>query len=141
EDLDDGYKVIVRLKEKPIVDEITFSKIRYYNSRYLSKQMKTKKDKFLDNKTLKDDINMIEDLYKKKGLTQVKVDVETFVDEVTNKASLHFIIREGYRVKIKHIYVYGNTAYADKRVIKVMKSRWAWMFGSGLLKEDVLEED
>ena len=27
EDLDDGYRVIVKLKEKPIVDEITFSKI------------------------------------------------------------------------------------------------------------------
>ncbi len=35
EDLDDGYKVIVRLKEKPIVDEITFSKIRYYNTRVI----------------------------------------------------------------------------------------------------------
>lgn len=62
EDLDNGYKVIVRLKEKPIVDEITFSKIRYYSKRYLLNKMKTKIDKFLDNKTLKDDINMIEDL-------------------------------------------------------------------------------
>jgi len=141
EDLDDGYKVIVRLKEKPIVDEITFSKIRYYNKKYLLKQMKTKVDKFLDNKTLKDDINMIEDLYKKKGLTQIKVDVESFVDDTTNKASLHFIIREGFRVKIKRIYVYGNVAYPDKKIIKVMKSRWAWFFGSGLLKEDVLEQD
>ena len=141
EDLDGGYKVIVKLKEKPIVDEITFSKIRYYNKKFLQSKMKTKKDKFLDNKTLKEDINTIEDLYKKKGLTQVKVDVETFVDEVTNKASLHFIIREGYRVKIKRIYVYGNTAYPDKRIIKAMKSRWAWTFGSGLLKEDVLQED
>ncbi len=102
--------------------------------------MKTKKDKFLDNKTLKDDINMIEDLYKKKGLTQVKVDVESFIDDTTNKASLHFIIREGFKVKIKRIYIYGNVAYPDKKIIKVMKSRWAWLFGSGLLKEDALDD-
>jgi len=141
EDLDGGYRVIVKLKEKPIVDEITFSKIRYYSKKFLQSKMKTKKDKFLDNKSLKEDINTIEDLYKKKGLTQVKVDVESFMDEVTNKVSLHFVIREGYRVKIKRIYIYGNTAYSNKRIIKVMKSRWAWLFGSGLLKEDVLEED
>ncbi len=141
EDYNGGYKVIVVLKEKPIVDELTFSKLRHFNKRYLESKMKTKKDKFLDNKTIKDDINTIEDLYKKKGLTQVKVDVETFVDETTNKASLHFIIREGYRVKIKRIQVYGNTAYADGRLIKVVKSRWAWLFNSGTLKEDVLEED
>ncbi len=141
EPLDDGYKVIVRLKEKPIVDEITFSKIRYYHTRTLLSKMKTKKDKFLDNKTLKDDINTIGDLYKKKGLTQAKVDVESFIDDTTNKASLHFIIREGFKVKIKRIYVYGNVAYPDKKIIKAMKSRWAWVFGSGLLKEDVLEQD
>jgi outer membrane protein insertion porin family len=139
--LDDGYKVIVRLKEKPIVGEITFSKIRYYNTRYLLNKMKTKKDKFLDNKTLKDDINTIEDLYKKKGLTQVKVDVESSIDDATNVARLHFIIREGFKVKIKRIYIYGNVAYPNKKIIKIMKSRWAWAFGSGLLKEDTLEED
>jgi outer membrane protein insertion porin family len=141
QDLDDGYKVIVTLKEKPIVGEITFSKIRYYSKNYLLKEMKTKKDKFLDNKTLKDDVNMIEDLYKKKGLTQVKVDVETLIDEATNKASLHFIIREGFKVKIKRIHIYGNVAFKDKKIIKVIKSRWAWAFGSGLLKEETLESD
>ena len=141
QDLDGGYKVIVTLKEKPIVAQITFSKIRYYHSPYLLKQMKTKKDKFLDNKTLKDDINMIEDLYKKKGLTQIKVDVETYIDESTNKASLHFIIREGYKVRVKRIYVFGNVTFRDKRIIKVMKSRWAWLFGAGLLKEDQLDTD
>ncbi len=141
EDIEGGYKVIVRLKEKPIIEEVTFSKLRYYNKRFLESKIKTRKDKFLDNKTLKDDINIVEELYKKKGLTQVKVDVETFLDDTTNKASLHFIIREGFRMKIKRINVYGNTAYQDKRLIKVMKSRPAWLFNSGFMKEDQLEED
>ena len=141
EDVDGGYKVVVRLKEKPIVDQITFSKIRYYNKRFLESKMNTKKDKFLDNKTLKEDVNTIEELYNKKGLSQVKVDVESSIDEVTNKASLHFIIREGYRTKIKRIYVYGNTAYSDKKIIVTIKSRWAWLFNKGYLKDDVLQED
>ena len=141
EDVDGGYKVVVKLKEKPIVDELTFSKIRYYNKKFLETKMNTKKNKFLDNKTLKDDVNTIEDLYKKKGLTQAKVDVESFIDETTNKASLHFIIREGYRTKIKRIYVFGNTAYSDKKIIKTIKSRWAWLFNKAYLKEDVLDED
>jgi len=141
EDHEGGYKVIIHLKEKPIVSEITYSKIRYYNKKFLQSKIKTRKDKFLDNKTLKDDVNTIEDLYKKKGLTQVKVDVETFLDETTNKVSLHFIIREGYRMKIKRINVDGNTAFKDKRVVKAMKSRPAWLFNSGFLKEEDLDED
>lgn len=141
QDVEGGYKVVVRLKEKPIVNQITFSKIRYYNKHFLESKIKTKKDKFLDNKTLKDDVNTMEELYKKKGLTQVKVDVETVLDETANKASLHFIIREGYRTKIKHIKVFGNTAYPYKRIIKTIKSRWAWLLNQGYFKEDVLEED
>jgi hypothetical protein len=66
----------------------------------------------------------------------VKVDVETFMDDTTNKASLHFIIREGFRMKIKRINVYGNTAYRDNKIIKAMKSRPAWLFNSGFLKEE-----
>lgn len=141
EDQDGGYKVIVKLKEKPIIEEVTFSKLRYYNKKFIESKIKTKKDKFLDNKILKDDINVIEDLYKKKGLTQAKVDVETFMDDTTNKASLHFIIREGFRMKIKRINVFGNTAYRDNKIIKAMKSRPAWLFNSGFLKEEDLEED
>lgn len=141
EDYQGGYKIIIRLKEKPIIDEVTFSKIRYYNKKFLESKIKTRKDKFLDNKTVKDDVNTIEELYKKKGLTQVKVDVESFLDDTTNKASIHFIIREGFRMKIKRINVYGNTAYQDKKIIKAMKSRPSWLFNSGYLKEDELEED
>lgn len=140
-DVDGGYKVVITLVEKPIVEEITFSKLRYFNKRALETKMKTKKGKFLDNKSLKDDINTIEEMYAKKGLSQAKVEVETFNDETTNKASLHFIVREGYRVKVKNINVTGNIAYSDSKIIRVIKSRRAWMFNSGHLKEDVLEED
>ena len=47
--------------------------------------------KFLDQKSLKDDVKTIKELYEKKGLTTAEVEVETFIDEVTNKASLHFV--------------------------------------------------
>lgn len=140
-DVEGGYKVIINLVEKPIVEDITFSKLRYFNKRSLETKMKTKKGKFLDNKSLKDDINTIQEMYAKKGLSQAKVEVETFNDETTNKASLHFIVREGYRVKVKTINVVGNIAYSDRKIIRVIKARPAWLFNSGHLKEDVLEED
>ncbi len=140
-DVEGGYKVIINLVEKPIVEEITFSKLRYFNKRSLETKMKTKKGKFLDNKSLKDDVNTIQEMYAKKGLTQAKVDVETFNDETTNKASLHFIVREGYKVKVRRINIIGNIAYSDKKIIRVIKARTAWLFNSGYLKEDILEED
>ncbi len=137
----DGLKVIIYVDEKPIVEEITFSKIRYYSKKVILSKIKTQVGKFFDKKSLNDDINTIKDLYIKKGLTQVEVDTEQFLDAATNKVSLHVVIREGYRVKVRKISILGNAAYNDDKVIKAMKSRSAWIFNAGFFKEEVLTED
>ncbi|MCK5179351.1 MAG: outer membrane protein assembly factor BamA, partial [Candidatus Omnitrophica bacterium] len=141
EDFEGGFKVIIYLDEKPIVEEITFSKIRFLRSRNLLKKMKIQEGKFLDNKLLKDDTSTIKELYAKKGLTLAEVEVETDIDEATNKARLHFIIKEGNKVQIKRIYVDGNETFKDKKILRLIKARAKGFFRSGYLKEDILSED
>jgi len=143
QDHEGGLKVIIYLVEKPIIEEITFSKTRHASSKVLMKKISSHVGEFLDNKILKDDIQTIKDVYTKKGLTLVEVEVETFVDEVTNKVSLHFVIREGYKVIIRKINFYGNTSYKDGKLRGVVKSRKRalWRLSPGYLKEDVLTED
>ncbi len=136
-----GFKVIFYVVEKSIVEEITFSRIRYFKPKFLKGKMKTQTGQFLDRKALNDDINMIKEIYTKKGLTTASVDVETFTDETTGKTSLHFILTEGFPVKIRRIHVYGNRAFPDKRILKAIKSRPASLFTSGYLKEELLKED
>lgn len=141
EDYEGGLRVIIFVTEKVVIEEVTFSKTRYIRPKALQKKIKTQKGKFLDNKVLQEDINTIKELYQKKGLTTVEVDPETFVDEVTNKASVHFVIKEGRRIVIKRINVYGNIAFKDKRIKKVIKIRAKTLFNSGFLNEDTLKED
>ncbi|MDO8581086.1 MAG: outer membrane protein assembly factor BamA [Candidatus Omnitrophota bacterium] len=138
---DGGLKVIILLEEKSIIEEVTFSKTRSIKSRVLAKKINTQVGKFLDKKELKDDINTMKELYVKKGFTQAEVDVETFIDEVTNKASIHFVIREGFRIKVKKINIYGNDTFRDKKIKKIIKTRPDTLFTSGYLKEDILKED
>ncbi|OGX06533.1 MAG: outer membrane protein assembly factor BamA, partial [Omnitrophica WOR_2 bacterium GWA2_47_8] len=141
QDFEGGYKVIIILQEKLIVQEITFSKTRYIRAATILSKIKTQKGKFLDNKNLKDDVRVIQELYNQKGLTNVSVDVETVTDEANNKAQLHFVIKEGGRVLIKEIHVYGNKAYRQKKIISLIKTRAKFFLNTGYLKEDVLEED
>ena len=65
----------------------------------------------------------------------VEVDVETNIDEATNKAKLHFVINEGQKVQIKGINVEGNVAFRDKKIIKIIKTRQKGIFRSGYLKD------
>ncbi|MFA5088869.1 MAG: outer membrane protein assembly factor BamA [Candidatus Omnitrophota bacterium] len=141
QDYEGGFKVIIELEEKPIIEEITFSQTRFIPHRTILGKMVTQKGKFLDNKVLRDDVKMIEDLYAKKGLTTVKVNVETTFRDETNKAKLHFVINEGVRVRINKINVRGNQAFRGKKIISLIKTRAGSIFNSGYLKEDILEED
>jgi len=49
QDYKGGFKVIIYLDEKAIVEEITFSKTRFIRSKALLKKMKTQEGKFLNN--------------------------------------------------------------------------------------------
>jgi outer membrane protein insertion porin family len=138
---DGGFKVIIFLEEKPIIEDVTFSKTRYIKVKTLSRKIKTKTGKFLDKKSLQDDLKTIKELYIQKGLTSAEVEVETFTDDVTNKISVHFIIREGHRIRISKIHVHGNETFKDKKILRLIKTRPKWFLNSGYYKEDVLEED
>lgn len=141
QDVESGVRVIFEVEEKPIVEKITFSKIRYYRPRHLLRKIRTKDGKFLDEKILRDDVRTIEELYEKKGLTSAAIQVEKQVDELTNKVKVHFVINEGQRVRIKKLVFSGNETYSRKRLMRVIKSRPDGLFNSGYLKEKVLEED
>ncbi len=141
QDHNNGFKVVFNVEEKPVVEEITFSKLRYYKPAYLLKKMQTKKGKFLDRKALKDDEKVIKDLYEKKGLTLATVRLEEEADKLNDKVKLHFVIDEGVRVKVRQIKFFGNEQFSRKRLMRVIKSRPDGIFTSGYLKEQVLEED
>lgn len=136
-----GFKVVIFLEEKAIVEEITLSKTRAISSKSIKKKIKTKVGKFLDKKVLKNDEKTIKDIFVQKGLTNVEVDVESFLDEVTNKVTLHFVIREGYKVRVKNIKILGNDSFKDKKLLRVIKSKSKGIFRSGYLKEDLVKED
>lgn len=138
---DGGFKVVIYLEEKPIIEEISFSKTRYLKPKKILSKIKLQKGKFLDKKSLKDDVDVIKDLYAKKGLTSAEVEADTFIDDVTNKASIHFIIREGYKIRIKALNIQGNNSFKDKKIIKVLKTKRKNWFRSGYLNEDSLTED
>lgn len=140
-DVEGGFKVTFEVAEKPLIEKISFSKTRYYKAGALLSKIKSKKGKFLDSKTLNDDIRTIEELYVKKGMTQVKVNVETEKDELSNKVNVHFVVNEGSRIKVKRIVVEGAETFPRKRILKIIKTRSAWLFNPGLLKSEILDED
>jgi len=141
EEYEGGFKVVFYVDEKSIIEKISFSRLRHANVRTLLSKMELKEGKFLDNKILNDDIRTIEEFYEKKGFTFVKVQAETEIDPLTNKAEIIFDIHEGHRVKVRRIVVEGNESFSRNRIVRAIKTRSAWLFNPGYLKEEEFERD
>jgi outer membrane protein insertion porin family len=139
----DGIKVIVSVAERPIIEKISFSGIGRLNilEQKLKEQLKSKETQYLDYPNLTEDIRILKKMYENIGLPDVQIDYKADIDKETNKARVHFNIVEGRRVRIKNIIVEGNQAFPARRILRLMKTKRAWLFNPGVLKEEVLKED
>jgi outer membrane protein insertion porin family len=141
EDIQDGIAVIFIVTEKAPLVSVVFAGNKAFNSKRLKGLVQSKLNEFADERKLKKDADAIKDFYEKKGYPWVKVDCKIDVDNQKNSAKALFQIEEGSRAIIRNINIIGNTAFSDKRIEKVIKTRTAGFFRSGIYKKDVLEDD
>ncbi|MCU0650835.1 MAG: outer membrane protein assembly factor BamA [Candidatus Omnitrophica bacterium] len=143
EDYNQGIKVVISVEERPIIEKITFTGSRRLGmtDEKIKETFLSKETQYFDDTKLLDDIASLKKLYEKKGFTQVQIDHAADLNKQTNKVKINLRISEGKKKKIRRIYVEGNERFSDARILKIVKTKRAWLFNSGVLKEDVLEED
>ncbi len=143
EEYKNGLKVIISVTERPIIEKITFLGIFRLTMREdkIKETLKSKETQYLDYPNLDEDTKAIKKLYEKMGYGQAEITYKVDINKDTGKARIEFDIVEGKRIKIKDILVEGNKNFSAKRIIKLMKTRRAWFFNAGALKNEVLSED
>ena len=141
EDNEGGVKVIFVVTEKPIVDKVAFEGNKAIRNDKLNGLVKTKTGQMLNYRALKSDTEAISAHYEKNGYQLAKIQYRVDLDEKTNRGIVVFEIQEAERVRIKNIFVDGNRAYNDKKILKLMTTRRANLFNSGFYKKDVFDSD
>jgi len=143
QDYKDGIKVIITVTERPIIEKITFSGIRRITMKdeKLKELLKSKETQYLDYPTLAEDIRVLKKMYEKMGYSDAQIDYQVDINNQTNKAKVQFNVVESKKVRIKNILVEGNKAFSTQKILRLIKTKRAWFFNAGVLKEDVLKED
>lgn len=136
-----GVRVIFVVDEKPRLVNIIIEGASALKEKYIAAHMSSEVGSILDQRVLKKDIDGIKELYGEKGYSLAKIEYEVDVDEETKEASVYILIDEGSRVKIKGIRVFGNQAFLERKVLKLMKTRKDTLFTSGNFEEDTFNED
>ncbi len=141
EDFEGGIKVIFKVDERPIISAIELNGVKLVSRNVLSRKMKTATGQYLNFALLKEDIAAIKAEYERKGLPDAKITYDTIADKKENKVKLVIDVVESRPVKIKNMYVEGNFHFADGKILSLIKTRKAWFFNAGFLKEEQFNED
>ena len=143
QDYKDGLKVIINVVERPIIENISFAGMNLITMKdeKLKQQLKSKETQYLDYPTLTEDVHILKKMYEKMGYNQADVTYKVDVDAQKNKARIQFHALEGKKVHIKDIIVAGNKTFSSGRILKLLKTKRAWFFNAGVLKDEVLTED
>ena len=143
QDYKDGLKIMINVVERPIIEKINFSGINLITMKdeKLKQQLKSRETQYLDYPSLAEDVRILKKMYEKMGYSQADITYKVDANTETNKANIVFTVVEGRKVRIKDIYIQGNKSFADGRILKLLKTKRAWFFNAGVLKDEVLKED
>jgi len=141
EDYEEGVMVTVIVEEKPVVGEIIFEGNKKMNTRVLTKTMQTKTGDMLNFSKLSEDISELKAFYERSGFHRVNVKYKMQKDKEENHVTIKILVDEKARVRIKRVYVEGNTVIKKQKILETMETRPAWFFRRGYFSEETFEND
>jgi outer membrane protein insertion porin family len=141
----DGVVLTYLVQAKPRLTEVKFQGNKKYDDAKLRKKISSKAGDPLDERKLFTDSQTLKKMYEKAGYPGTEVKYVLNIEEAAGRGTATFEITESHKVKIEGVEFVGATAFSQKELRKVIKTRKHWMFswltGSGTYKADQFEED
>lgn len=141
----EGVTLTYILQPKPKLTDIRFSGNKKFSAGKLRKRVKSKIGEPMDERKLFADSQEIKKAYEKSGYSQTQVKAVPSIEPLSGRAVVTFEITETPKVKITDVEFQGTKAFSQRKLRRTIKTRRRWMFswltGSGVLKEEQLQED
>ena len=142
---DNVVNLVFELTPKYRVLAVRFRGNQRVKTSRLQKEVTTRANAALDERSIKADSEKLHEYYQKQGYNQAQVTYDIERDRSAGYGTVTFKIREGQRVRIAAIQFVGNAHIKAKRLRKEMETkRWwflSWLMGSGKYKDDQFEDD
>jgi outer membrane protein insertion porin family len=144
--LDGGVIVIYEVQGKPTLSEIKIEGNKKYSRKKLLKKATSKVGEPLDERKLFTDQQEMLKMYQKAGYQRTTVRyLPPVIEANTGRGTVTFEIVEAPKVKIKDVVFENADAFTQRKLRKQLKTRRRWVFswltGTGVLKDEVFEED
>lgn len=142
---EDGMKVVTFVViERPVVKSINVYGNRKVRISDINERIKIKPHTVLNIERLKESVEEIKRLYTSKGFYGTRVEYEIVYEE-TYDVTVNFRIEEAKEAYIKKIQFLGVKSFKEDEIKKVLRHKekgiFSWFTGSGILDEELFEEE
>ncbi len=137
----EGVVVLFKVREKPLLDKISIEGMRFIRKKKILDSLDIEEGSFIDEYKVKEAIRKIKDLYSLKGFSQAEISYQITPLDGQNKVRVKLIISEKGILKVRGVTIKGNIIISAGRIIKLMKTRKAWLLNRGIFKKEVLDDD
>ncbi|MBM3579906.1 MAG: outer membrane protein assembly factor BamA [Alphaproteobacteria bacterium] len=141
---EDGGKIIVEIKENPLISDIKFIGNKKIETEALQAEITSKKRTVFTKSKLQNDLKRLGEIYLKSGRFLTKIDPK-IIQKDQNRVELIFDIAEGPKAKIGKVYFVGNQAFSDRELIDEISTKeskwWKFLSSSDSYDSDRIEFD
>jgi outer membrane protein insertion porin family len=142
-DSDKGKIVTFIVVERPPVNSVQITGNKKVKTEDIRDKIKVKTGSVLNLERVRETVDEIRKLYATKGYYAAKVDYE--IETEGARTIVLFTIEEPQRAFVRKMAFTGNKHLKDGKIKNVMRTQekgwFSWFTGSGVLDEEVIEED
>lgn len=134
-----GSTLVIRVEERPTINEISFEGNKRIKDEDLSKIVESQSRRVFNPRQAERDAARIAEAYSQTGRVAATV-TPRIIRRSDNRVDLVFEISEGDTIEIERVSFVGNRAFSDRRLRQVLQTKQA-NFLRAFLRSDTLIED
>lgn len=133
--------LVIVVVERPRIAQISFEGMKQREDSDLEKKLFMKVGEPYSPTIAASQVDSLLFYYREENFSRAKITVKADTLEGRNEVHVRFLVDEGEKVRITAIRFEGRTAFPEKRLKKVMKTKQKWFLGGGHLKDETFAED
>ncbi|MFN3846167.1 MAG: outer membrane protein assembly factor BamA [Paracoccaceae bacterium] len=134
-----GNRLVIRVKEYPIVNVINFEGNRRLKDEDLAKIIQSKQRRVYSPKVAEADAALIAEAYRARGRIAATV-TPKLIRRSASRVDLAFEITEGRVTEIERLSFIGNRAFSDRRLRQVLETKQAGLLRNLIQRDTFVSE-
>jgi outer membrane protein insertion porin family len=119
-----GSRLVIRVKEFPVIGIVNFEGNRRIDDDVLAESVEVRAGRVLSPAQVEADARAIAEVYAERGRTAAEVTPQ-ILPRGNNRVDLAFVVREGDVVEIERVSFVGNRAFSNYRLRNVLNTKQA----------------